>query len=533
MWVIIALSCPEPLLLVAFNQLQKARKIRRTWADMFPDTLGLKGAFFLLMGGYTIKRKGEGRREPDFQVTLTYAGFEELLNKLAKYKKDEIEEVQKPNFIMRMINKALSSIGFEIAHSEPREKTQNLLLLESRLSFNPFDGEEVSERGSANGVSKAIALCQTLWFLIQCLIRKIHGLPVTLVEVQVCMQILHAAWMCVCWWEKPFDVNTTVVITLDEKLWDHIVGPGKEKEGEQDTHSGHTNRTDISTKVFHPDSIQPAPALKGTSSIEKSSSGKKYNGQGEKQYKSASICIIVPTDPPTHNFPPTEYSCSTEYLEKMFVVIEPTELNSHQLFYRTWHSIMIQLDRNESATVFCAIANATLHGLCWNAHFPSPVESILWKCSCFGMVIFPVFAYSSKLKGDYIEGSTYGVWKLRFLGLDRARTTSWYLLPYDFFALSFESIMVAREVSSLRVQKQTNTLRVQKQVDALGLQQAESEANTKAGFTWKLVFDLTYTFLGLYWVFMTYFAVEAFISIRSLPEGAYDLPPGIQIIPHI
>ena len=55
----------------------------------------------------------------------------------------------------------------------------------------------------------------------------------------------------------------------------------------------------------------------------------------------------------------------------------------------------------------------------------------------------------------------------------------------------------------------------------------------KVKFRWILSFYLSFIAVSGYLFCMTYFAIEAFISIRSLPDGAYDVPSLSQILPHI
>ena len=162
---------------MAVGQCRRAIDIRKHWDQYFPDTLGLEGAFFLLMGGYTIRRKGverEAGAKPDHVVTLTYEGFKKLLDGLLDPNINKWAPQEPQN----------SQVGEEKKTPEQQKKDDNLRKLKKYLKFNPFDKDEVKERDNGNGISKAIVLCQTLWFVIQCLIRKIVGLPVTLVEVQ-------------------------------------------------------------------------------------------------------------------------------------------------------------------------------------------------------------------------------------------------------------------------------------------------------------------------------------------------------------
>ena len=201
--------------------------------------------------------------------------------------------------------------------------------LESRLSFNPFEKKEVSDKDNANNISKAIALSQTIWFIIQCVFRKIYVLPLTLVEVHVCIQIIYAALMTLFWWKKPFDVNNPTVITVDKDLWNYIVGTGKEDR-------------DQSEKLDKSALIVPNPE----------SRRKMDSDQGEKQDNP----VFIVRNPescdfnPTEGFHRTEYSLSTIYSKNMLVVIEPTRLTGYKLLYHTWHSVMSQLGEREGRT---------------------------------------------------------------------------------------------------------------------------------------------------------------------------------------
>ena len=516
---------------MAVNQLRHARAIQKFWAERFPNTLGLQGAFILLMGGYTIKRDWIEEEKPKQVVTLTPKGFEKLLDGI-------LEGDREPQ---------LPLAGEEKGGRDPEQrKKENLRKLKSRLLFNPFDGDEVSERGNANGVSKAIVLCQTLWFVIQCLIRRIHRLPVTLVEVQVSIQILYAASMYAFWWSKPLDVKEPVAITLNKRLWDLLVHSGEgqgEEEGQPDTAeskngvisvSTHSDHTDISTKVY-PDPIQVAPVLKGTPSTDKSSRWEGTSGQGGKEgqpdtAKSANGVTSVSIHSNGTNG--TDLSPTSKYNENMLVVIENTELTEYKLIYRTCHSIMINLRPHPNTEIYASclcVINAALHSISWNAHFPSPTEEILWKFSCVGMVAFTGIACLCWLGGSFIEGGIYGIWNLRFVGLD------WEIMKevvgiFDgpFYALPLRAILLWWKFVTMTWDSAYNAVR------EIALT-AQGNANNKniPLWVWACFFVFSYTMLLGYIVCMIYFAIGAFISIRSLPKGAYSLPPGSQIIPHL
>ena len=187
--------------------------------------------------------------------------------------------------------------------------------------------------------------------------------------------------------------------------------------------------------------------------------------------------------------------------------------------------------------VFCAISNAGLHGLSWNAHFPSRAERFLWRFSCVGMVGFPIAAYVTSIWGRLIPASVYGAWHVRFQNQIRfleedpdSRVKLFgrpYIPPYNairllgkFFMISFKSFKMGAEESALRLQLDHG-------------RKHDQPVDDKVKFKWKLSFYFSAIAVSGYTFCMTYFAIEAFISIRSLPDGAYKMPSLTQILPHI
>lgn len=597
LWVNCALFLPEFLLIVAVSQLRHAMAIRQHWVKRFPDTLGLQGAFFLLMGGYTVRRVGKEeaveeevvRDGPPVLVTLTPSGFNKLVNNLGKWEEHEIPPKQeKPNIIKRTFQKQEKAVEKIGAHE--RRKLENLQDLVSRLSVNPFEKEEVCDKGKADNVSKAVVSCQTLWFLVQCASRKYNQLPVTLAETHVAIQIVYAAFMYGCWWYKPLDVDRPIVITLDDDLWGLLTHQGDSDSGStqavpdlqgtfptKSSHAeGNSDRIEEERSLLRPNTAQPGDGVSSSSirsnctegPIQSTDTGPEAvdnithsttehsRGERDCNWKEEQRLPLRPivqggaslspissnhTKDPIHStgmasgtmddrthpgtteaqldIPPPEQihilpPYTKEYSRDMPLVIEQTDWNHHQLIYHTWHSVMVSFlyehHISELAGLGLSAINGLLHGLSWNSQFPSPIESVLWKISCFGLVVCPGVTYLFSLRGDCVEASIYEVWKLRFLG--------WSSSPKN----AAKSFLRGRRDAALRIERQAKARRG-----------GNVEDIAKPGWTWLFTVDITFYMFGGYSLCMIYFAVEAFISIRSLPKGAYDLPPGPQLLPHI
>ncbi|KAF8246820.1 hypothetical protein K440DRAFT_471760, partial [Wilcoxina mikolae CBS 423.85] len=156
LWVTSAIMLPEFVFIIALNQFRQARELRKLWCTKFPDTMGLQGGFFVLMGGFTIRRNltmADMDNTPR-TITMTPAGFERLIS---------------------------------LRHWDDLTNSQNRT--EAKLSRNPFEKEEIDDKGKADSISKAIVSFQALWMLLQCAGRKLDGLPITLTEIHVAICI--------------------------------------------------------------------------------------------------------------------------------------------------------------------------------------------------------------------------------------------------------------------------------------------------------------------------------------------------------
>ncbi|KAF7907384.1 uncharacterized protein EAF01_004971 [Botrytis porri] len=71
----------------------------------------------------------------------------------------------------------------------------------------------VKDRNKTDGVLRAITILQTTWFMVNFLTRLMEQLPVTGLEITTVAFILCALGTSVCWWYKPADVTTSIIIS--------------------------------------------------------------------------------------------------------------------------------------------------------------------------------------------------------------------------------------------------------------------------------------------------------------------------------
>ncbi|KAJ3511836.1 hypothetical protein NLJ89_g3870 [Agrocybe chaxingu] len=110
--------------------------------------------------------------------------------------------------------------GFHI-HSENGEDLGVLsqhcfeTLLKSKvIDFPTITKEEIEDRSKADGLTKGIALLQTLWFILQCIARGAQKLALTELEIVTLAVATINIVVYFFWWNKPMDVRVPVTISL-------------------------------------------------------------------------------------------------------------------------------------------------------------------------------------------------------------------------------------------------------------------------------------------------------------------------------
>lgn len=152
-------------MLCSFGQWRKARRLQAMWVERFPvtkecpDSLGMEGAFFVLAGGFLVK-EGEG-----YKTVLTPLGFEHYVRS-------------------------------------------------GQIDAKSFDRRQITDKGKASSMAKALVLCQATWFLYQCIRRGSEGLPITILEVHIITQVLFMFVLYFFWWQKPLSVAEPLPIII-------------------------------------------------------------------------------------------------------------------------------------------------------------------------------------------------------------------------------------------------------------------------------------------------------------------------------
>lgn len=162
--MIAALIMPEVVVMVSFHQWREAKRVHAAWRSLTEtekgseNDIGLGGAFFVVMGGCTVSGISDG-----FTAIVTPDGFLDL-----------------------------TEIGVLTPHILSRDA--------------------VIDKSNADALAKVLLCMQAVWMAVQCAGRVAQGLPVTLLEYHVVIQVGYTVAILFFWWRKPKDVNNPIEV---------------------------------------------------------------------------------------------------------------------------------------------------------------------------------------------------------------------------------------------------------------------------------------------------------------------------------
>ena len=74
--------------------------------------------------------------------------------------------------------------------------------------------DEIKDRSKSDTLTKAIAICETTWFIVQCIARHIQHLALTEFELVTLALSGVSGIMYVFWWNKPTEVRVPLKVDL-------------------------------------------------------------------------------------------------------------------------------------------------------------------------------------------------------------------------------------------------------------------------------------------------------------------------------
>ena len=84
------------------------------------------------------------------------------------------------------------------------------------IVFPSMSAAEILDKGRGDFLSKAIAILQAVWFIVQCIARGVEGLALTELELVTLALASLNGLMYFFWWDKPLGVMEPIrVYTVD------------------------------------------------------------------------------------------------------------------------------------------------------------------------------------------------------------------------------------------------------------------------------------------------------------------------------
>lgn len=179
-WMFIALFAPEFLVGYASKQRERAKLIHSAWCAHFKikpgspeDKMRMEGAFFAVMGGFVVNvgdpEAGEGSESLTCHRALTTEGFLHYLSK-------------------------------------------------NQIPLDSINKKEIVDKGKADIIAKFLVCLQALWMVIQASVRKASGLPITLLELHVVIQVMFVLMTYTQWGYKPLSANEPIILSLQGEV---------------------------------------------------------------------------------------------------------------------------------------------------------------------------------------------------------------------------------------------------------------------------------------------------------------------------
>jgi hypothetical protein len=309
-----------------------------------------------------------------------------------------------------------------------------------------------------------------VWMLVQTIVRKAYGLPITLLELNTLAHVGCAVLMYAIWWPKSKDVNEPQVITIPSPVAYYLhyvlVRYKALRYGEWDL--SEATLAVYASSPFTPSHwTDPVIATMNTrSSTSLPADGGEYPGSPN-LWKERPYSIL--TDDFDHillGYDGHKYRDADKCL-----CTEASNISDHgTMRYLRRGNKLYSFEDSLLLLAILGLVYGGVHLTSWNSHFPSYPEQWLWRVS-----------------GCIIASGGLTIWFIVRL--------SWWFWLWD-----LECIW------------------------------SRWNFNCRDGFLFGFLLRICF---GLYVVARTYIIIEAFISLRSLPAGAYDTVSWSNLFPHI
>lgn len=111
----------------------------------------------------------------------------------------------------------MGGLTVDVAHLHNRLQhviltPDGVLELARKGQFFTISDAQINDKSKANLLAKGLVLLQITWTVLQCLSRKVVGLPLSILEVHILVHAGCALIMYVLWFNKPLDVDQPILL---------------------------------------------------------------------------------------------------------------------------------------------------------------------------------------------------------------------------------------------------------------------------------------------------------------------------------
>lgn len=142
----------------------------------------------------------------------------------------EFRRLGYPHWTMR--HAFFADMGGFVLHSPgfplfPVDSEQLAYLVKKKyLQYPAIDKETIGDRNKADGFARLVTSVQITWFFIQCLVRWQQQLPLSTLEITTFATILATLNSLFFWYHKPLDVETPIIIRMENRIADVLIDAG-------------------------------------------------------------------------------------------------------------------------------------------------------------------------------------------------------------------------------------------------------------------------------------------------------------------
>jgi hypothetical protein len=253
----------------------------------------------------------------------------------------------------------------------------------SMIHFPSITDEEIRDKSKGDLLSKAVAVLQTTWFIVQCVARPSQGLAITELELATLALASLNAVTYFLWWDKPLDVKEPV------KVYFRGAVPVE------------------STQV----SFLPLPIPHICNILVQGSLGTLHNqgllSQILQQISSASVLASIAnlfqtqredmnaSNPWTLPFRWFIYFPIASLVESLYAIINTTDIAPGAAYVPKFYATNVNSSNLDNHFMYfvlpiIAIVFGGLHCFGWNFTFPTRAERILWRVMCLLITFIPL-----------------------------------------------------------------------------------------------------------------------------------------------